>query len=97
MPLIDLWHTSMVVVIRKGLLIDSTMKCCNCPIDVDCLQIGMTPLGAASWKGHSEVVCLLLAAPGVDINAADEVSASRILTPSLLLVVACVYLSFPLV
>jgi ankyrin repeat protein len=38
-----------------------------------CLQGGGTPLFMACLKGHMEVVKLLLAHPGVDINKAAEV------------------------
>jgi len=33
---------------------------------------GCTPLYNASWDGHVEVVKLLLAAPGIDVNQADN-------------------------
>ena len=33
---------------------------------------GRTPLFTASWEGHVEVVKLLLAAPGIDVNQADN-------------------------
>jgi ankyrin repeat protein len=39
------------------------------------LQGGDTPLITASYKGHVEVVALLLAVPSIDVNAADEVIA----------------------
>jgi hypothetical protein len=37
------------------------------------VQYGWTPLWGACEKGHTEVVKLLLAHPGVDINKADKV------------------------
>jgi hypothetical protein len=38
-----------------------------------CVQYGFTPLYIACLKGHKEVVKLLLAHPGVDINKTTEV------------------------
>ena len=37
------------------------------------LQLGRTPLYAASWRGHDKVVEVLIAA-GADVNLADKVS-----------------------
>ena len=37
------------------------------------VQCGETPLYMASMQGHVEVVKLLLAHPGVDINKAENV------------------------
>ncbi|MBR2145314.1 MAG: ankyrin repeat domain-containing protein, partial [Akkermansia sp.] len=33
---------------------------------------GGTPLYQAAWDGHAEVVKLLLAAPGIDVNKANK-------------------------
>lgn len=33
---------------------------------------GTTALMVAAWKGHSDVVRLLLAVPGINVNAADS-------------------------
>jgi ankyrin repeat protein len=35
-------------------------------------EFGLAPLYLASWKGHAEVVKLLLGAPGIDVNKADN-------------------------
>jgi Ankyrin repeat len=43
-------------------------------LTIQCLQDGNTPLIVAS-SGHAEVVQLLLAAPGMDVNAANKVTA----------------------
>lgn len=37
------------------------------------MQDAQTPLYTAAYKGHASVVELLLAVPGVDVNAADKV------------------------
>jgi hypothetical protein len=41
------------------------------------VQYGYTPLYIACNNGHMEVVKLLLAHPGVDINKADKVREGR--------------------
>jgi Ankyrin repeat len=49
-------------------------QCGEQSLTVQCLQDGNTPLIFAS-SGHAEVVQLLLAAPGIDVNAANKVTA----------------------
>ena len=39
-----------------------------CLISFDWQLDSMTPLGAASWKGHPAIVALLLKAKGIDVN-----------------------------
>ena len=43
------------------------------PLPFLTLQLGVTSLIWASWRGHTEIVRLLLACPGIDINLQNYV------------------------
>jgi hypothetical protein len=43
--------------------------------DRQCLQVGDTAVLLASVRGNGDVVRLLLAVPGIDVNQADKVTA----------------------
>jgi Ankyrin repeat len=46
-------------------------------LTLQCLQAGRTPLRLASLQGHVQAVTLLLEAPGIDANIANQVIAIR--------------------
>ena len=41
------------------------------PFSLSLQERGHTALTIASWKGHTEIIKLLLAVPGIDVNHAD--------------------------
>lgn len=49
----------------------TTVSIIHCTNLIAVLEIGVTPLQAAAWKGHLNVVTTLLAHPEVDVNRED--------------------------
>ena len=63
-------ETGDTSLLKEVLYVDSVGKLdINVPVD----ELGMTLLYVASWKGHSEVVSMLLAKQGVKVNKAETV------------------------
>ena len=77
----DLWQASCDGDARA---VDALLANERLGLDLNCVEdkYGMTPLYIASQEGHAEVVSMLLAKQGIDVNQAEDHGATPLLIAS---------------